>query len=156
MEKKSLLNKLLILFILFFLEVNDVIASEKKIKVFYSGFSLSNTYESNKSYAKFTIDLIKEINSDTGIDIISNKLLNSIKNAKFDNIDLDTNNLLDFDKYPDEAIVMSLALQHEEFTEEFNFATKKYSGFYDAYFQILFYDFSDQSLIASIPFDFDC
>ena len=155
MEKKSLLNKLLILFILFFLEVNDVIASEKKIKVFYSGFSLSNTYESNKSYAKFTIDLIKEINSDTGMDIISNKLLNTIKKAKFDNIDLDTNNLLDFDKYPDEAIVMSLALQHEEFTEEFNFATKKYSGFYDAYFQILFYDFSDQSLIASIPFDFE-
>ena len=28
-------------------------------------------------------------------------------------------------------------------------------GFYDAYFQILFYDFSDKNLIASIPFDFE-
>jgi len=155
MKKKSLLNKFLYLFILFLLQINFVTASEKKIKVFYSGFSLSNTYESNKSYAKFTIDLIKEINSNTGMDIISNKLLKTIKNVKLKNIDLDTNNLLDFNKYPDEAIVMSVALQHEEFTQEFNFSSEKYSGFYDAYFQILFYDFSDKSLIASIPFDFE-
>ena len=141
--------------LIFFFQFSNSLASENKIKVFYSGFSLSNTYESNESYAKFTVDLIKEINPKTGIDIISSKLLSTVKKANFKNIDLDVNNLLDFNKYPDEAIVMSLALQHEEFTEEFNFATKKYSGFYDAYFQILFYDFSDKSLIASIPFDFE-
>ena len=50
---------------------------------------------------------------------------------------------------------MSVSLQHEEFTQEFNYSTNIYNGFYDAYFQILFYDFTDQNLIASIPFDFE-
>tara|TARA_B100001093_G_C26793573_1_gene1000098 strand:+ start:626 stop:1825 length:1200 start_codon:yes stop_codon:yes gene_type:complete len=150
--KKCVLT-ILTLFIIY--PINSLLAGEQILKVFYSGFSFSNTYESNKSYAKFTADLIQEKNTDTGMDIISNKLLNKIKEIEFNKIDLDTNNLLDFTKYPDEAIVMSVALQYEEFTQEFNYSTKKYSGFYDAYFQILFYDFSDKSLIASIPFDFE-
>ena len=145
------------IFLLFFLifQIDSSLASNKKIKVFYSGFSFSNTYDSNKSYAKYTEDLIMEKNSDTGIDIISDKLLKVIKKIKFNKIDLDTDNLLDFSKYPDEAIVMSVSLQYEEFTQEFNYSSQKYSIFYDAYFQILFYDFSDKSLIASIPFDFE-
>ena len=146
---------LLILLIFFIYPANILLANDQIIKVYYSGFSFSNTYDSNKSYAKYTADLIKEKNSDTGIDIISSKLLKTVKKMKFDKIDLDTDNLLDFSKYPDEAIVMSVALQYEEFTQEFNYSTGKYSIFYDAYFQILFYDFSDKSLIASIPFDFE-
>ena len=146
---------LLILLIFFIYPANILLANDQIIKVYYSGFSFSNTYDSNKSYAKYTADLIKEKNPDTGIDIISSKLLKTVKKMKFDKIDLDTDNLLDFSKYPDEAIVMSVALQHEEFTEEFNYSSGKYNGFYDAYFQILFYDFSDKSLIASIPFDFE-
>ena len=146
---------LLILLIFFIFSANILLANEQIIKVYYSGFSFSNTYDSNKSYAKYTADLIKEKNPDTGIDIISSKLLKTVKKMKFDKIDLDTDNLLDFSKYPDEAIVMSVALQYEEFTQEFNYSTGKYSIFYDAYFQILFYDFSDKSLIASIPFDFE-
>ena len=126
-----------------------------EIKIFYSGFSLSNTYESNAAYAKYTSSLIKEKNPETGINIISHELLNKVKKSEFDKIDLDTKNLLDFDKYPDSAIVMSVALQHEEFTQEFNQSNQSYMGFYDAYFQILFYDFSDKNLIASIPFDFE-
>ena len=50
---------------------------------------------------------------------------------------------------------MSIVLQHEEFSQEYNNSSKKFSGFYDSYFQILFYDFSDKSLIASIPFEFE-
>ena len=146
---------LLILLIFFIYPANILLANDQIIKVYYSGFSFSNTYDSNKSYAKYTADLIKEKNSDTGIDIISSKLLKTVKKMKFDKIDLDTDNLLDFSKYPDEAIVMSVALQHEEFTQEFNYSSGKYSSFYDAYFQVLFYDFSDKSLIASIPFDFE-
>ena len=145
----------LILLTFFIFPANILLANEQIIKVYYSGFSFSNTYDSNKSYAKYTADLIKEKNPDTGIDIISSKLLKTIKKIKFDKIDLDTNNLLDFSKYPDEAIVMSVALQHEDFTQEFNYSSGIYNGFYDAYFQILFYDFSDKSLIASIPFDFE-
>lgn len=147
-------NYVLIFFFIFLIP-NKSLALDDKLKVYYSGFSFSNTYVSNKSYAKYTTELIKEKNLDTGIDIISSKLLQNIKQAKFDKINLDTDNLLDFSKYPDEAIVMSVALQHEEYTEEFNYSSQKYNGFYDAYFQILFYDFSDKSLIASIPFDFE-
>ena len=150
------IKKFLIILLIFFIyPANILLANDQIIKVYYSGFSFSNTYDSNKSYTKYTADLIKEKNPDTGIDIISSKLLETIKKIKFDRIDLDTNNLLDFNKYPDEAIVMSVALQHEEFTQEFNSSSGKYSIFYDAYFQILFYDFSDKSLIASIPFDFE-
>ena len=142
------------LLILFFL-LNFSYALDNKLKVYYSGFSFSNTYESNKNFTKNNKELIKEKNLDTGIDIISSQLLQNIKQAKFDKINLDTDNLLDFSKYPDEAIVMSVALQHEEYAEEFNYSSQKYNIFYDAYFQILFYDFSDKSLIASIPFDFE-
>ena len=134
---------------------NAISSNEKIIKVFYSGFSFSNTYESNPAYSKYTSNLINEKNPETGIDIISSSLIKSIKNFRFTEIDLDTENLLDFSKYPDNAIVMSVVLQHEEFSQEYNSSSNVYSGFYDAYFQILFYDFSDQSLIASIPFDFE-
>lgn len=145
----------LILLTIFIYPVNILLANEQILRVYYSGFSFSSTYDSNKTYIKYTADLIEKKNSDTGIDIISSELLRTIKKIKFDKIDLDTDNLLDFDKYPDEAIVMSIALQHEDFTQEFNYNTKIYSGFYDAYFEIFFYDFSDKSLIASIPFDFE-
>tara|TARA_B100001173_G_C16007587_1_gene556271 strand:+ start:682 stop:1854 length:1173 start_codon:yes stop_codon:yes gene_type:complete len=141
--------------LIYFFLLNFSYALDNKLKVYYSGFSFSNTYESNKNFTKYTKELIKEKNLDTGIDIISSQLLQNIKQAKFDKINLDTDNLLDFSKYPDEAIVMSVALQHEEYAEEFNYSSQKYNIFYDAYFQILFYDFSDKSLIASIPFDFE-
>ena len=92
---------------------------------------------------------------DKKIDIISESLLKIVREESFTNINLDTKNLLDFEKYPDNAIVMAVALQHEEFSQEYNSSIKKYSGFYDAYFQIIFYDFSDRSLIAAIPFEFE-
>ena len=134
---------------------NKADANDEKLKVFYSGFSFSNNFESNQNYAKYTSSIIKEIDSKTKINIISLTLLNTIKNFKFKKISLDTENLLDFRKYPDNAIVMSVVLQNEEFSQEYNSSTKLYSGFYDAYFEILFYDFSDKNLIASIPFDFE-
>lgn len=142
-------------FITILLSTKPLFAESEKLKIFYSGFSFSNTYESNSRYAGYTSDLISEINKDTGMNIISSTLLNTIKKSNFKNIDLDTENLLDFDKYPDNAIVMSVALQHEEFTQEYNDASKKYMGFFDAYFHILFYDFSNKNLIASIPYDFE-
>jgi len=144
-----------ILFIIILYPINPVLANDEIIKVFYSGFSFSNTYESNEAFAKYTRNLIKEINPETGIDIISSKLLERIKNIKLNKIDLDTENLLDFSKYPDNAIVMSVVIENEGFVQEFNYSTNIFSSFYDAYFQILFYDFSDKSLIASIPFDFE-
>ena len=133
------MKKLLSILIFGLLYLSSVASSnEEIIKVFYSGFSFSNTYESNPSYSKYTSNLTKEKNNETGIDIISSTLLESIKNFQFTKIDLDTENLLDFTKYPDNAIVMSIVLQHEEFAQEYNSASKVYSGFYDAYFEIFF------------------
>lgn len=129
--------------------------ADDKMNIYYSGFSFSNMYESNSSLSGFSSKLIKEIDPNTGIDIISSSLLKTVRNSNFLNISLNTENLLDFSNYPSNAIVMSVSLQHEEFTQEFNFSTNIYNGFYDAYFQILFYDFTDQNLIASIPFDFE-
>ena len=146
------------IFILIFITISFIkptIADNSIIQVFYSGFSFSNLYVSNKSQAKFTSEIIQEKDPDVNIDIISNKLLKKVRSSTFRNIDINTNNLLDFDKYPNNAVVMSVALQHEEFTQEFNYSTNIYNGFYDAYFQIIFYDFSERKLIASIPFDFE-
>ena len=140
-------------FTFFLIWPSQLIANDTKI--FYSGFSFSNTYDSNVSLVGYSSQLIKEIDKDNGLNIISSTLLNSIKKSNFKEIDLDTKNLLDFDKYPDNAIVMSVALQHEEFIQEYNYNSKTFVGFYDAYFQILFYDFSNQNLIASIPYDFE-
>ena len=147
-------KKILILFF-FILLISTNVYSSEKIKIFYSGFSFSNSYESNKNLTKYTSKLIKKRAKDKKINIISESLLNIVREESFTNINLDTKNLLDFEKYPDNAIVMAVTLQHEEFSQEYNSSIKKYSGFYDAYFQILFYDFSDRSLIAAIPFEFE-
>ncbi len=147
-------NKLSILILFYFALINTVNAKEK-IKVFYSGFSFSNNYDSNKMFTRYTKKIVKNINTEDKLDIISNNLLKEIKKANFQNINLDLENLLDFRKYPDNAIVMSVVMQHEEFSQEYSNSLKKFSGFYDSYFLILFYDFSDKSLIASIPFEFE-
>ena len=147
-------KKILTLFF-FILLISTNVYSSEKIKIFYSGFSFSNSYDSNKNLTKYTSKLIKKRAKDKKIDIISESLLKIVREEKFSSINLDTKNLLDFEKYPDNAIVMAVALQHEEFSQEYNSSIKKYSGFYDAYFQILFYDFSDRSLIAAIPFEFE-
>ncbi|MBD1157954.1 hypothetical protein IDG98_01955 [Pelagibacterales bacterium SAG-MED17] len=147
-------NKLSFIILIYFALINTVSAKEK-IKVFYSGFSFSNNYESNKIFTQYTKKIVNNINTEDKLDIISNNLLKEIKKSNFQNINLDLENLLDFRKYPDNAIVMSIVMQHEEFSQEYSNSLKKFSGFYDSYFQILFYDFSDKSLIASIPFEFE-
>ena len=149
------MKKQILLSFIFILLISQNVYSSEKIKIFYSGFSFSNSYESNKNLTKYTSKLIKKRAADKKIDIISESLLKIVREESFTNISLDTKNLLDFEKYPDNAIVMAVALQHEEFSQEYNSSIKKYSGFYDAYFQILFYDFSDRSLIAAIPFEFE-
>ena len=155
MKSKSCLKIFIFLIplIIFLIWPLKIIANDNKI--FYSGFSFSNLYESNSALTGYSSELIKEINKKNGLDIISSTLLDTINNSNFSNIDLDTKNLLDFDQYPNNAIVMSVALQHEEFTQEYNYSSKTYNGFFDSYFQILFFDFSSKNLIASLPFDFE-
>jgi len=147
-------NKLSWIILIYFVLINTTFA-EEKIKVFYSGFSFSNNYESNQMFAQYTSKILEESQKHNEINFISKNILDELNKSSFKNIYLDTKNLLNFDKYPDNAVVMSVVLQHEEFSQEYNYSTNSFSGFYDAFFQILFFDFSDKSLIASIPFEFE-
>ena len=80
LEYQIMKKKLFLILLTFFIHpINILSANDQIIKVYYSGFTFSNTYDSNKTYTKYTADLIKEKNPDTGIDIISSKLLETIK-----------------------------------------------------------------------------
>lgn len=143
-------------FVIFiFLILVNTNAYSEKLKVYYSGFSFSNTYESNKEYSKYSSLLIKEINPKTNINIISSALNESIGKSNFRNISLISDQLIDLDKLENGSVVMAVALQHEEFSQEYNYSSQVYNGFYDCYFEILFYDFDTKNLIASLPFDFE-
>lgn len=143
-------------FVIFiFLILVNTNAYSEKLKVYYSGFSFSNTYESNKEYSKYSSLLIKEINPKTKINIISSELNESIGKSNFRNISLISDQLIDLDKLENGSVVMAVALQHEEFSQEYNYSSQVYNGFYDCYFEILFYDFDTKNLIASLPFDFE-
>lgn len=141
--------------IIFFYALIPINAYSEKLKVYYSGFSFSNTYKSNKEYSKYSSLLIKEINPKTNINIISSALNESIGKSNFRNISLISDQLIDLDKLENGSVVMAVALQHEEFSQEYNYSSKVYNGFYDSYFEILFYDFDTKNLIASLPFDFE-
>src|SRR6056300_1003995 len=132
-------------FVIFsFLILVNTNAYSEKLKVYYSGFSFSNTYESNKEYSKYSSLLIKEINPKTNINIISSALNESIGKSNFRNISLISDQLIDLDKLENGSVVMAVALQHEEFSQEFNYSSQVYNGFYDCYFEILFYDFDSK------------
>ena len=106
--------KLIILTIFFFTFI-PINAYSEKLKVYYSGFSFSNTYESNKEYSKYSSLLIKEINPKTNINIISSALNESIGKSNFRNISLISDQLIDLDKLENGSVVIAVALQHEEF-----------------------------------------
>ncbi len=119
--------------------------------VFYAGFSFSGNYSDKQQSAKYT-DQISKIKNENGLDIISTSLLRSIKNVKPPNYTIKYG-LADIDQGSEEAIVMSVALDHESYSTEYFPPSKTYSNFIDMYFQVLFYNFDSKKLIASIPFD---
>lgn len=143
------------LFYLFIFLINLKHVYAEKLNVYYSGFSFSNTYESNKEYSKYSSLLINEINPKTNINIISSSLNESIEKSNFKNVNLIKDQLIDLEKLAEGSVVMAIALQHEEFSQEYNYSSKVYNGFYDCYLEILFYDFDTKNLIASLPFDFE-
>ena len=65
------MKKFLILIILLLTFKTMSSLADDKMNIYYSGFSFSNMYESNSSLSGFSSKLIKEIDSNTGIDIIS-------------------------------------------------------------------------------------
>lgn len=147
--------KLKIIFFVFIF-INSISSVQaEKLNIYYSGFSFTNNYESNEANVKYSSLLTKEIDPKTNLNIISSALKKNLEKNNFININLVFDELINLEKNLDNAIVMSVALQNEQFAQEYNYATKKYNGFYDSYFQIIFYDFSSKNLIASIPFDFE-
>ena len=93
-------NKLSFIILIYFALINTVSAKEK-IKVFYSGFSFSNNYDSNKMFTQYTKKIINNINPEGKLDIIYNNLLKEIKKTNFQNINMDLEKMLDFRKYQD-------------------------------------------------------
>ena len=119
--------------------------------VFYAGFSFSGNYIDKQTSAKFTDKLLNKKNS-LGLDVVSASLLESLKKIKTPNYSI-RYGLADLDKGTKESIVMSVALDSESYSIEYFPISKTYANFVDMYFQIMFYNFKSQKLIASIPFD---
>ena len=63
------------LFIIILYPINPVLTNDEIIKVYYSGFSFSNTYESNTAYAIYTSSLIKKAEKKTFEKIDSFKVM---------------------------------------------------------------------------------
>ena len=131
------------------LPISNLVAEE--YDVFYAGFSFSGNYVDKQTSAKFTDKLLKKKNS-MGLDVVSSSLLDSLKKTKTPNYNI-RYGLADLDKGEKESIVMSVALDSESYSVEYFPISKTYANFVDMYFQIMFYNFKSQKLIASIPFD---
>ena len=104
--------------------------------VFYAGFSFSGNYSDKQQSAKFT-DEISNIKNENGLDVISASLLKSIKKIKPPNYIIKYG-LADLDEGSKEAIVMSVALNHESYSTEYFPPSKTYSNFIDMYFRYCF------------------
>ena len=138
-----------LLVLLTILPISNLLAEE--YDVFYAGFSFSGNYIDKQTSAKFTDKLLNKKNS-LGLDVVSASLLNSLKKIKTPNYKI-RYGLADLDKGAKESIVMSVALDSESYSVEYFPISKTYANFVDMYFQIMFYNFESQKLIASIPFD---
>ena len=79
-----MIKKILLFFFILLISTN--VYSSEKIKIFYSGFSFSNSYDSNKNLTKYTSKLIKKRAKDKKIDIISESLLKIVREEKFSSI----------------------------------------------------------------------
>ena len=138
-----------LLVLLTILPISNLLAEE--YDVFYAGFSFSGNYIDKQTSAKFTDKLLNKKNS-LGLDVVSASLLDSLKKIKTPNYKI-RYGLADLDKGARESIVMSVALDSESYSVEYFPISKTYANFVDMYFQIMFYNFESQKLIASIPFD---
>ena len=138
-----------LLVLLTILPISNLLAEE--YDVFYAGFSFSGNYIDKQTSAKFTDKLLNKKNS-LGLDVVSASLLDSLKKIKTPNYKI-RYGLADLDKGAKESIVMSVALDSESYSVEYFPISKTYANFVDMYFQIMFYNFESQKLIASIPFD---
>jgi len=144
----SIKNFYLLVF-LTILPISNLVAEE--YDVFYAGFSFSGNYVDKQTSAKFTDKLLNKKNS-LGLDVVSASLLDSLKKTKTPNYNI-RYGLADLDKGEKESIVMSVALDSESYSVEYFPISKTYANFVDMYFQIMFYNFKSQKLIASIPFN---
>ncbi|MDC3025688.1 hypothetical protein OA248_00065 [Candidatus Pelagibacter sp.] len=142
------LKNILSILIFFLILTSQIFAKEKK--VFYAGFSFSGNYM-DKSSIKYT-DPLTKIKNENGIDIISQSLLNTIKETNPSSFTISFD-FADIEKGLEESVVMAVVLDHEEFFYEYEPISKTYINNIQMFFQIMFYDFKSRKLIASIPYD---
>jgi|TARA_B110000858_G_C17754529_1_gene451390 hypothetical protein len=119
--------------------------------VYYAGFSFSGNYSDVQAAGKYT-NKILQIKNENGLDVVSASLLDSIKNITPPNYKIKLD-MADLSQGSKDAIVMSVALDQESYSYEYDPIAKSYLNNIDMYFQIMFYNFDSKKLIAAIPFD---
>ena len=118
--------------VLFSIKVNA-----EEFKVFYSGFSFTGNYSDKTTTIKLTDQILKK--KIDGMSVIDKSLLDATKKITPKNFTIITASMADLEKGEEESIVMSVALDYEEYNFEFEPITKTYLNYFDLYFQILFY-----------------
>lgn len=134
----------IILFILLFIFPNKL--SAQKIEVNYAGFSYLGNKDSEFSGMPLTTQLIKEKkNNQNTVDYaITDKLKKTTPknfNINFSLANLEKGN----------AIMMSIGISKEIFSEEYNSYTNAHNNSIGLFMQIYFYDFKEKKLIAAVP-----
>lgn len=146
------LKKIIYIYIFYFLTTTQVYSfteSEKKAglinKLYFAGFSFTGDYENKKDVFKYFRKL--------GDKKISNFFINIAQNLDTRYFDLladpDKNKLI---KLKDnDANILAFAITHEDFAIEKSYNSGQEIGFYEAYFNIIIYDFNNRNLLTSIP-----
>ena len=119
--------------------------------VYYAGFSFSGNYSDVQATGKYT-NKILQVKNENGLDVVSASLLDSIKKITPPNYKIKLD-MADLSQGSKDAIVMSVTLDQESYSYEYDPIAKSYLNNIDMYFQIMFYNFDSKKLIAAIPFD---
>jgi len=127
-----------------------------KLEVQYAGFATTGSYADRDTFAPYTSKILKIIDEGRGIDVISLSLLETIKEINPNHFKIVIGgDGSDFKKSADQ-IVMSIGLDYEDFSYDYDEGNEIYLNTIDLYFQIIFFNFNDSSktytLLASIPY----
>jgi len=146
------LKKSIYVLIFFFFTTSQVYSyteSNKKIglinKLYFAGFSFTGDYENKKEVFKFFRKF--------GDKKISKFFINIAQNLNTKYFDLladpEKNKLIKLND--NDANILAFAITHEDFAIEKSYNSGREIGFYEAYFNIIIYDFNNRNLLNSIP-----
>ena len=136
MEKCERIMKRTIVFIVYIIFFSIKVNAEE-FKVFYSGFSFTGNYSDKTATIKLTDQILKK--KVDGMSVIDKSLLDATKKITPKNFTIITASMADLEKGEEESIVMSVALDYEEYNFEFEPITKTYINYYVKMYSIEFF-----------------